>query len=88
MLLIGFVIHFWVTPQEGVSANEKAAANLARMEASVKGVATKQQKAKSAHAKFMQELKKTRERQVEYLTIIVMILGALALGSSFIKPKG
>ena len=35
MLLVGFAIHFWVTPKEGLSKNEIAAANVARMEAVV-----------------------------------------------------
>jgi len=87
-LLIGFVIHFWVVPQKGVSKNDRAAANLARMEASVAGSSTpKAAKKKSDTSKFLKELKKTQEQQVEYLTIIIMILGAGSLGYSFIKKK-
>ena len=37
MLIVGFAVHFWVTPQEGLSANQKAAANVARMEAKMAG---------------------------------------------------
>ena len=85
-LLVGFVIHFWVVPQKGLSKNDRAAANLARMEASVSGGSSKKEK-KSDTSKFLKELKKTQEQQVEYLTIIIMILGAGSLGYSFIKKK-
>ncbi|CAI6146539.1 MAG: hypothetical protein SPLUMA2_SPLUMAMAG2_00371 [uncultured Sulfurimonas sp.] len=29
LLLIGFIVHFWTVPQEGISQNDRAAANLA-----------------------------------------------------------
>jgi len=88
LLLIGFVIHFWSVPQKGISQNDRAAANLARMEASVKGSGTRNQtKQKSDHSKFLKELKGQQEKQVEYFTILIMILGAGTLGYSFIKKK-
>lgn len=88
LLLIGFVIHFWTVPQKGISQNDRAAANLARMEASVKGSeSTKQTKQKSDNLKFLKELKDQQEKQVEYFTILIMILGAGSLGYSFIKKK-
>jgi len=37
MLVISFVVYFWTTPQKALSANEKAFANVARMEAKVLG---------------------------------------------------
>lgn len=87
-LLIGFVIHFWVVPQEGLSKNERAAANLARMEASVAGKSsTASGKKKSDNSKFLKELKETQKKQLQYLTIIAMVLGAGSLGYSFIKKK-
>lgn len=87
MLLIGFIVHFWVTPKEVVSANDRAAANLARMEASVSGSGQIKQKKQTDNSKFLHELKKTQAKQAEYLTIIVMVLGGLSLGYSFIKRK-
>lgn len=88
LLLIGFVIHFWTVPQEGISQNDRATANLARMQASVKGSeSTKQTKQKSDNSKFLKELKGQQEKQVEYFTILIMILGAGSLGYSFIKKK-
>ena len=87
-LLIGFVIHFWVVPQKGLSKNDRAAANLARMKSSVSGgSSSKVGKKKSDTSKFLKELKNTQKKQMEYLTIIIMILGAGSLGYSFIKKK-
>ena len=85
-LLIGFVVHFWVVPQEGFSKNDRAAANLARMEASVSGKSSASSgKKKSDNAKFLKELKDKQKKQIKYLTIMAMVLGAGSLGYSFIK---
>ncbi len=37
MLLIGFAVHFWVTPKEVLTQNDIAALNVARMEARISG---------------------------------------------------
>ncbi|MEN8303841.1 MAG: hypothetical protein ABFQ64_07210, partial [Campylobacterota bacterium] len=88
MLVVGFAIHFWATPKEGISANERAAANVARMEAKVKGESSAQSKSsKKSDSKFLEELKKTQEKQLQYLTIIAMILGVGFLGYSFMPKK-
>lgn len=88
LLLVGFVIHFWTLPQKGVSQNERASANLARMDASVQGKGSpNQSQAKADSSKFLKELKGQQAKQVEYLTILVMILGIGSLGYSFIKKK-
>ena len=86
-LLIGFIVRFWVMPQEGVSQSDIAAVNVARMEASVKGVASSKHKEKKESSHFLKKLKDTQKKQLEYLTIIVMILGAISLGYSFIKKR-
>ncbi len=87
MLVVGFAVHFWVTPKKGISEIDIATANVARMEASVKegygGSATKQHK--SDTSKFVEEFKNTQARQRQYLTILAMILGVGFLGYSFIK---
>ena len=89
LLFVGFVIHFWTVPQKGVSENELAAANLARMEASVKGASSaKKETKKPDTSKFLQKLKSQQEKQIEYLTILTMLLGAGALGYSFVKRRG
>ncbi len=85
-ILVGFVVHFWVVPPKGVSKNDLAAANLARMEASVSG-SSKKASSKKDESRFLNELKEKQKKQLEYLTIFVMVLGALSLGSSFIKRK-
>ena len=86
MLVIGFAAHFWVTPKEGFTKAELAAANVARMEAKVKGGSSKSGKsAKKNDSKYLDELKNKQEQQVRYLTIIAMILGIGSLGYSFIK---
>ena len=88
MIVIGFTIHFWATPKEGMSANERAAANVARMEAKVKGQNSAQSKSsKKSDSKFLDELKGTQAKQLQYLTIIAMILGVGFLGYSFLPKK-
>lgn len=89
MLLVGFVVHFWITPKEGLTKNEIAAANVARMEAKVAGRAgsgSKQQNRPDT-SKFLQEFKDTQAKQMRYLTIIAMIVGVGLLGYSFIRKK-
>jgi hypothetical protein len=88
MLLVGFAIHFWVTPKEGFSEVDIAAANVARMEASVKGHGGSAKKAhKPDTSKFLEEFKNTQAKQRQYLTIIAMILGIGFLGYSFLPKK-
>jgi uncharacterized protein YjeT (DUF2065 family) len=86
LLLVGFAVHFWAAPKEGLSEMEIAAANVARMEASIAGVDSSTKKAQST-PRFMEEFKNTQEKQMRYLTIIAMILGVGFLGYSFMKPK-
>jgi len=88
LLISGFVIHFWVRPQKAVSANAIAAANVARMEASVAGgSATKKATKKPEVSHISKALKETRAKQIRYLTIFTMIFGALFLGYSFLKKE-
>lgn len=86
MLLLGFVIHFWVTPKEGISDLDRAAANVARMEASVRGEGSRSGQA-GEQAPLLQEFKNSREKQMEYLTIIAMILGGGFLLYSFFQKE-
>ncbi len=88
MLLVGFVVHFWVTPKEGLTKNEIAARNVARMEAKASGGSSSSKKStKKDDSKFLNEMKSTQAKQMRYLTIIVMILGVGSLGYSFVKKK-
>jgi len=88
LLLVGFVIHFWIVPQQGVSKNDLAAQRVARMEASVSGGSHSSSKpAKKDASHFAEALKNTQAKQMEYITIIVMLLGGASLGYSFLKKK-
>jgi len=86
MLLVGFAIHFWNTPKEGFTKDELAAANVARMEASVSSKsAASTQSEKPKHAPLFHELRDAQKKQFEYLTIIVMLFGGGFLAYSFVK---
>ena len=87
LLLVGFVVNFWTTPQKAMSANEIAAANLARMEASVAGGTTKTVQKKPEVSHISKALKATREKQIRYLTIFSMIAGVLFLAYSFLTKE-
>jgi len=87
MLVVGFVVYFWSMPKKGMSANQRAAANVARMEAKVAGSSSKKSPAKASDSKFLDELKKTQATQLKYLTIMLMVLGVGSLGYSFIKKE-
>lgn len=89
MLILGFVAYFWITPKEVLSENEIAAANIARMEASVRGSSSSSKRSsKPETSKFIEELKNAQKAQIQYLTILSMTFGVLFLGYSFIsKPK-
>ena len=88
MLVVSFAIHFWVTPQEGLSKNQRAAANVARMEAKMAPKGTKTSNSqKKDDSKFLKSLKKTQEKQMQYLTILAMVFGVGFLGYSFIPKR-
>ena len=87
MLLIGFAVHFWATPKMGLSENEIAAANVARMEASVKGHSKSVKKAKPDMSHFTKALTSAQQQKARYITIFAMILGILFLGYSFLKKE-
>ena len=88
MLLVGFSVHFWATPKEGLSKNEIAAANIARMESVVsRGSGQSLKSQKKDNTKFLETLKNTQKKQIQYLTIISMILGVGFLGYSFIPKR-
>jgi len=88
MLLVGFAIHFWVTPKEGLSKNEIAAANVARMEAVVsRGSGQSSKSQKKDDSKFLETLKNTQKKQIQYLTILSMIFGVGFLAYSFIPKR-
>lgn len=88
MLIVGFGAYFWTTPKEGLTQNEIAAANIARMEAKVSGRSGAFSKApEPSSAKIMQEFKNAQEKQLQYLTIMTMIFGVGFLVYSFFSSK-
>lgn len=83
-LVVAIVIHFWSMPKPALSENEKALANLERMQASVAGKSSaKSQKPDASY--YLKHLKETQKKQLEYLTILLIVLGVGALGYTFIK---
>ena len=89
MLLIGFVVHFWLTPKEAYIENELAALNVARMEAMVHGTSSSgtSKKAQPDASKYVEELKNFQAKQVQYFTIMSMIFGVGILGYSFVRKR-
>ena len=85
MLVVGFSIHYWVTPKEVLSENDKAAARVARMEAMAKSTSITSQKKNDS--KFLEHMKDTQAKQVQYMTILAMVFGIGFLGYSFIPKK-
>ncbi len=87
LLLVGFGAYFWISPKVGVDENAKAAANVARMEAKVSGVPTPTQKAKPASTQIAEKFQETREAQMRYMLILMMVAGGGFLLYSFLKKE-
>ena len=87
ILFIALVVHFWLNPKQGVSENEKAAANVARMEAKVQGVGVAKQQKKPDISPFAQALKAKQKQHIQYMFILAMIVGGGVFLYSFIAKK-
>ncbi len=83
-LLMALVLLFWSQPKEGMSENEKAAANLARMEAKVSG--NSQTKAPGSSG-LMKEYQQKQKAQLQIFLIIMTIAGVGFLGYGFFKKE-
>ena len=83
-LFMALLLLFWSQPKEGMSENEKAAANLARMEAQVSGSS---QKEASKPPSLMKEYKRTQKAQLQVFLIIMVIAGTGLLGYGFMKKE-
>lgn len=81
---MALVLLFWSQPKEGMSEDEKAAANVARMEAQVSGSS---QKEASQPPSFMKEYKQTQEAQLRVFLIFMVISGAGFLVYGFLKKE-
>jgi len=87
IILVAFVIHFWSTPKEGVSENERAAANVARMEAHTSGKKNSSSATKEKQSPYLEAFESKRAKQMEYLSILAMLIGIGFFGYSFIKKE-
>jgi hypothetical protein len=90
MLIVGIAVNFWSMPQSGMSANDKAAARITRMNASTqsnKSSYTKLNQSQKDSSSFLDALKKTQAKQMKYITMIAMIMGVGFLGYSFFPKK-
>lgn len=88
MLIVAFAIHFWVTPKEALSESEKAQARIERMEASARGGSASSISSQADTSKFLEKMKATQAKQIEYMTILAMLFGIGFVGYSFFsKPK-
>lgn len=87
MLVLGLSLYFWAAPQKAMSANERAAANLARIEASVSGKSSSSQIQSNDSSQISQAMIETQKKQLRMLMIMVMLFGAGFLGYSFLKKE-
>jgi hypothetical protein len=83
-LLMALVLMFWAQPKEGMTVSEKAAANSARMEASVMGKSTKPassaQDVRQAHEEY-------QKAQVQIFLVLMVLFGVGFLGYGFVKKE-
>ena len=89
MFVVGLALYFWVTPKEALSENEKAAQRIARMEAAAKGTskAKSDQSTQKDNSKFLESMKETQAKQLEYMMLLVIVLGAGFMIYSFLPKK-
>ncbi len=83
-LVMALVLLFWSQPKEGMSENEKAAANVARMEAKASG--NSQEKA-SQPPSFMKDYKQTQKTQLRVFLILMVISGAGFLAYGYVNKE-
>lgn len=83
-LVMALILLFWSQPKESMSEDEKAAANVARMEAQVSG---NSQKKASQPPSFMKEYKQTQKTQLRIFLIFMVISGTGFLAYGFLKKE-
>lgn len=88
MLLGSLSVYFWSVPPKGLSENEKAMARIARIEASTTIKSSKSlQSKKKDDSKFLSKLKDKQAKQLQYLSIVIMLFGTGFLAYSFMPKK-
>ena len=83
-LVMALVLLFWSQPKEGMSEDEKAAANVARMEAQA---SDNSQKKVSQSPSFMKDYKQTQKTQLRVFLIFMVISGTGFLVYGFLKKE-
>ena len=84
-LVMAFVLLFWSQPKVGMSENEKAAANVARMEGRSGGTDEIKQMNAEKSANFMKEYQENQKANLRIVLIIMAALGTGFLAYGFIK---
>ena len=88
LLIVSLAAFFWTTPKQAYTDNEIAAANVARMEARIAGKLGGNTKANKADkSPFLKKFQDTREKQIRYALILMMIFGLGFLVYSFLSGK-
>ena len=83
-LVMAVVLLFWSQPKEGLSENEKAAANVARMEARMSGTSVTKP---SSQSNFMKEYRQSQKAQLQIFIVIMVVAGAGFLLYGFLKKE-
>lgn len=81
-LVMALVLLFWSAPQESASENERAAANVARMEARMQGKGTAP---KDNRVNLLGKHMEKQQQQLRVLLILMVIAGAGFLAYGFLK---
>ncbi|MDF1874864.1 hypothetical protein JHD48_03850 [Sulfurimonas sp. SAG-AH-194-I05] len=86
MLVVSISLHFWSTPPKKLTQNERAAENVKRMEAKMRSTSVTNESKKN-ESKFLEHLKKKQKKQLEYMTLLMMLFGVGFVGYSFLVKK-
>lgn len=79
------IVLFWSQPKEGLSENERAAANVARMEARTSGKAAG--KPSGSDLNFMDKHRQKQQQQLRITLILMSLCGAGFLAYGFLKKE-
>lgn len=79
-LLMALVLLFWAQPKQVMSANEKAAANAARMEVQI---STSSKKPASSAHDFSKAHEEYQKGQIQIFLILMVVFGTGFLGYGF-----
>ncbi len=83
-LLMALVLLFWSAPKEGMSENERAAANVARMEARIQGQGSTSQENK---VNLLNRHMDKQQAQLRIVLVIMVIVGVGFLAYGVLKKE-